>query len=692
MLEISSNASELVLPSEAQLEWMDLGIGVIIHLDVQVFEPDYEFREQWGYTPDPAVFNPRELDTDQWIATAKAAGAQYAVLVAKHCSGFSLWPTEAHDYSVKSSPWKNGEGDIVGDFVKSCKKYGLKPGLYCSAATNAYLNVDNPGRVRSGDPEEQANYNRLVELQLTELWGNYGDIFYVWFDGGVLPPEEGGPDVVPLLKKLQPNAVVYQGPHDWHSLTRFTGNERGEAPDPFWNTTNDLTSDDGTVEVDDRGGAPDGTRWVCGEADLPNRSQSQAFQWGWFWREGDERYLYSVDHLVERYFTSIARNTNLLIGMVIDPRGLVPEADQHQFEQFGDRMRQILSEPVAKATGSGDSLSLALPVGSAPTMLVIGEDIAQGERVRRFEVEALMDGTWTKIWAGTVVGHHRIERFEPIRATELRLIILDSVATPQIADFSVWEVAQSLLNAPLDMTQRCNISIQRSASGEVAMLCTNPALSIRYTLDGSEPNEKSPIFTAPFTLPDGGTIKANAFINHLSHSPTATSVFGVDRSSWRIVNTSLNSPFPNGGAADVAHLLSDDPKTYWHTYHHDKTLSAPPHEVVMDMGREIDVAGFTFLPRNDGTCYGTPDQYAFYLSADGVEWALAAEGEWADVHENFGMHAVELGKHMHGRYLRFVAKHAVDGGDFVTVAGIGVIESACYFLQGKIKKIDPENT
>ncbi|WPJ97344.1 alpha-L-fucosidase [Coraliomargarita algicola] len=672
---MSENTLQLVVPTAAQLEWMDRGIGVIIHLDVQVFEPDYAFREQWGYTPDPAVFNPSELDTDQWIATAKAAGAEYAVLVAKHCSGFSLWPTQAHDYSVQSSPWKDGQGDIVGDFIQSCHKFGLKPGLYCSAATNAYMNVDNPGRVRTGDPEEQANYNRVIELQLSELWGNYGEIFYIWFDGGVLPPEEGGPDIVPLLEQLQPHAVVYQGPHDWYSLTRFTGNERGEAPDPFWNTTHDFTSDDGTVEVDDRGGSPDGARWVCGEADLPNRGQLQAFQGGWFWRDGEERYLYSVDHLVERYFSSIGRNTNLLIGMVVDDRGLVPDAERLQFEQFGTRMRQIFTEPVAKTAGTEYSLSLSLPDGRAPTVLLLSEDIAQGECVRRFEVEALMSGIWTKIWAGTVIGHHRIERFEPIHATELRLNILDRVASPQITEFSAWEVEASLLSGPLDMTQRCQICIQRGASGLVEMSCTNPALSLRYTLDGSEPNAESPIYDAPFALPGGGTVKAKACINHLSQSPTVTAIFGVDRQAWRVVRTSLNSPFPNGGAADVVHLLDDNSKTYWHTYHTDKKLSAPPHEVVLDMGAEREVAAFTFLPRNDGSYSGTPDQYAFYLSVDGHGWTLAAEGIWDDLRENLGMHIVELSQSVLGRYLRFVAKHAVDDADNVIVAGIGIIES-----------------
>jgi alpha-L-fucosidase len=150
-----------------------------------------KWRETRDYQPSASVFNPHELDTDQWIRVAKSFGATYAVLVAKHCSGFSLWPTKAHEYSVKNSPWKNGQGDVVKDFIASCKKYDVKPGLYASASANAFCHVDNPGLVLSGDTEEQKNYNEIVKTQLTELWSQYGDLFEIWFDGGVLPPRKG---------------------------------------------------------------------------------------------------------------------------------------------------------------------------------------------------------------------------------------------------------------------------------------------------------------------------------------------------------------------------------------------------------------------------------------------------------------------------------------------------------------------
>ncbi len=676
-----SSPAALPVPTPAQIAWADSEIGVIIHLDVQVFEPGYAFRTQWGYTPDPSVFTPAGLDTDQWIATAKAAGAKYAVLVAKHCSGFSLWPTEAHDYSVKSTPWRDGKGDVVGDFFKSCAKYGLRPGLYYSTSCNARLQVDNPGTPRSGDAAEQARYNRIVETQLTELWSNYGEIFYIWFDGGVLPPEQGGPTIIPLLKKLQPNAVVYQGPEDWPSLTRFVGNERAEAPDPFWNTTDDLTHDDGTIEKDGLGGNPDGTRWVCGESDMPNRCQKRAFQGGWFWRKDEERFLYSLDHMVECYYTSIGRNTNLLIGMVIDDRGLIPEADRARFLEFGARMGRVFSNRLASTCGSGTSHTLSLPPGSSTNMLSLMEEISEGERVHAYRVEGLVDGKWIVLWKGTSIGHKKVERIAPVAATELRLTVTKSAGEPRIREWSAWSVEDGLFSVPMALLKRPRLSFRRGADGNVGIHCSNPALGIRYTLDGTEPHSRSPVYEKPFPLPDGGVVKAHAFLGDSDEhdaqrtSPTAQAAFGVDRRSWRVVGVSLDSPFANGGQAGVHHLLDDDPKTYWHTFHTDKAKSAPPHEVILDMGREREIEAFTFLPREGGSTEGIPDRYRFELSPDGASWTPAAEGNFADAGEIAGMLRIPLKHSMPGRYLRFIAQHALEDINYVVVAGIGAIEA-----------------
>jgi len=658
-------------PTEPQLAWADAELGVIIHLDLQVFEPGYEFRQAWGYTPDPTVFNPTELDTDQWLEAAVAAGAKYAVLVAKHCSGFSLWPTQAHAYSVASSPWRNGRGDIVADFFRSCEKFGVKPGLYCSLSCNAYFNVDNPGLVRDRDPEKQARYNAMALQQLTELWTNYGPLFEIWFDGGVLPPEQGGPDVAGLMARLQPDAVVFQGPNTWAHPVRDSGNELATAVLPNWSTT-----DADSYQANNghnHGGNPGGDLWAAAECDIPNRKAGQAFQGGWFWREGDDPFIYSGDELIEGYFRSVGQNSNLLIGMVINSRGRFPEPDARAFTDFGDKLRRIFSHQVATTSGTGRELRLTLPPGSRPTVLVLQEDLTGGERVRQFSVDALAGGEWRPIWNGTCIGHKRIERFEPLAASELRLKILESVGEPRIRAFSAYAVEPSLFMVPLNLAQRSKLYIGRNREGIVSITCSNPSLAIRYTTDGGEPTESSEIYSEPFRLTGSGTVKAFAYLpGGDCRSETTAAEFGVLRDAWRIVSASLDSPFANNGAAGILQLLDDDPRTYWHTYHADKLLSAPPHHVVVDMCEPIEIAAFTMMPRlfNLG---GTPDRFYFELSQDGETWLPAAAGEFTDIKEHPVIRCIALNAPQTGRYLRFTAGHALDDADFIALAGIGVI-------------------
>ena len=163
--------SALLFGSVARREAIDgvSDVNVLLlvdHIDAATLKQASPGTRNWIKTAREA---PLLFEADQWVRAAKAAGATYAVLVAKHCSGFSLWPTEAHPYSVKNAPWKNGKGDIVKDFIASCKKYNIKPGIYASAAANGYCYVDNPGVVQPGSPYTQQQYNAIVTRQLTEL-------------------------------------------------------------------------------------------------------------------------------------------------------------------------------------------------------------------------------------------------------------------------------------------------------------------------------------------------------------------------------------------------------------------------------------------------------------------------------------------------------------------------------------------
>src|SRR6185437_2429121 len=145
MMIISANAQAVknVFPTPQQRDWANAEIGVIIDLDMNIFAPDTYQYGQKKTLPSLSVFHPSKLNTAQWIAAAKSAGAKYAVFVAKHGTGFSLWPTKANDYTISQTPWKNGKGDVVADFIKSCKKYGIKPGLYYSVNSSTLYETEN---------------------------------------------------------------------------------------------------------------------------------------------------------------------------------------------------------------------------------------------------------------------------------------------------------------------------------------------------------------------------------------------------------------------------------------------------------------------------------------------------------------------------------------------------------------------
>lgn len=426
-----------VLPTKAHLDWADSEIGVLICFDILVYEPGYDFRKDWNYYPDLSIFNPKELDTDQWISAAKAAGATYAVLVAKHCSGFSLWPTKAHPYSVKNTPWRNGQGDIVKDFVASCKKYRLKPGIYASTTANGYLKADNPGKVVSGDPEEQKKYNEKVKIQQTELWSEYGDLMEVWFDGGVLPPEKGGIDFLGMLKKYQTEAIAFQGPYGYENNIRWVGNEEGVAPYPCWSRADSTTSASGVIEIKGLNGNPEGLFWCPGEADFPLRLNS-SFQGGWFWHKNQDDQLRPLNELMDKYCKSVGRNTNMLLGLVVDNRGLVPNADVQRLKDFGQLIRNNFSDLLGKTDGSGNEFTVKFKSPKLVSYVVIMEDIAKGERILEYKLSGMTEGNWQLISNGSSIGHKRIEVIKDGMFSAIRLQVMKSDGTPLIRTLSCY--------------------------------------------------------------------------------------------------------------------------------------------------------------------------------------------------------------------------------------------------------------
>ncbi|HTW94657.1 MAG TPA: alpha-L-fucosidase, partial [Tepidisphaeraceae bacterium] len=278
----------LPIPTPQQAAWEDDELGTFFHLDIEVFDKDYQARavredqlppdthrtERGRGVPlgsiDAKEFDPTHLDTDQWMRVAKSMGARYAVFTAKHSSGFLMWPSDLFPYGVRQAAWEDGKGDVVADYLASCRKFGISPGLYCSAEGQSYWMMHHARivyhhGVLSGPPEVAREFLDMDERMYAQLWEHAGPIGYMWFDGGVNP---FGPELSPIIARLEPKMVCFNGPMGGApgGLARWSGNEKGYVVYPTWDTT-DITND----QIDRGTGSAEGKYWVPVEANVPLR-------------------------------------------------------------------------------------------------------------------------------------------------------------------------------------------------------------------------------------------------------------------------------------------------------------------------------------------------------------------------------------------------------------------------------------
>ncbi|MCE5269032.1 MAG: alpha-L-fucosidase, partial [Planctomycetaceae bacterium] len=328
------------------------------------------------------------------------------------------------------SRWRDGRGDIVADYMASCRKSDIRPGVYCTVSVNARYKVFEGGLVaRSTGPKDprQVEYSRIAEKMVTELWGNYGPFTYIWFDGGVLSRSKGGPDIVPILRRLQPHAVTFGGPPDSPAgNSRWAGNEDGQIAYPAWSTVaawNDFGSGDPTGKV-----------WQPAECDAPLRNHD------WFWRPGREAKLYSLAELVEMYYRSVGRGSNLILNANIDRDGLVPEADLKRLKELGDEIRRRFGHSIAETSGQGAVVELSLDRPTSIDHVILMEQISEGQRVREYVVEGLVGDHWTELCHGQSIGHKRIERFAPVEVSKVRVRSTKHIAEPLIRKLAVYKV------------------------------------------------------------------------------------------------------------------------------------------------------------------------------------------------------------------------------------------------------------
>jgi len=454
----------LPVPEPKQVEWQQMETYAFIHFGLNTFND-----REWGYgDTDPKVFNPTNLDCEQWAQTLVKAGMKGVILTAKHHDGFCLWPFEGTDYSVKNSPWKNGKGNVVKELSEACKKYGLKFAVYLSPWDRHQANY--------GTPE----YLPYFYAQLHDLLTNYGPVFEVWFDGA-----NGGdgwyggakdirtidrknyynyPRIYEMLDSIQPQAIIFS---DGGPGCRWVGNEKGFAGATNWSFLREGEVHPGYEKSYElQYGHADGNQWVPAECDVSIRP-------GWFYHPEEDDRVKSPDQLVDLYYRSVGHNATLLLNFPVDRRGLIHPVDSANAVRFHEMIQQQLKTnlvagmtPKVSNERGGDFVASALTDDNFDTYwatedgvttadiefsfdtptrmnrMMLQEYIPLGQRVKAFVVEYLDKDTWLPVKLNeetTTIGYKRLLRFETVETKGIRIRITDARGPLCLSNVGVYD-------------------------------------------------------------------------------------------------------------------------------------------------------------------------------------------------------------------------------------------------------------
>ena len=447
------------LPNANQLRWQDMEMYAFIHYSLNTYTD-----QEWGFgNEDPQLFNPSDLDCRQWARVCKQAGMKGIIFTAKHHCGFCMWPSAYTEYSVKNAPWKDGKGDVVRELADACREEGLEFAVYLSPWDRNHPEYGRPA------------YVTYFRNQLRELLTNYGDIFEVWFDGA-----NGGdgwygganetrkidrttyyqwPETYKMIRELQPKCLIWNDGSDRGDL-RWVGTEAGNVGETNWS----LLYHDGDVPYQMlHYGVEDGDVWCPGETNTSIRP-------GWFYHDAENEHVKSLSKLMDTYYKSVGRNSTLLLNFPIAPNGRIHPNDSLRgiaFKKMIDEVFKTDLVATANIKTQGNETIIDFNKPMTFNRFLVEEDIAQGQRVKKFSLEALVDGKWQplkdelveRLRVGehssgmngdglTTIGHRRIICFPTVKATKLRFTITDAKCEPIIKKIGVYLAPELTADIP----------------------------------------------------------------------------------------------------------------------------------------------------------------------------------------------------------------------------------------------------
>ena len=423
-------AQDLPRPTERQLVWQALETTAFIHFTVNTYT-----GKEWGDgTESPSIFNPTDFDAKRMIRTLKKAGFKMAIITAKHHDGFCLWPSDFTAHSVKNSPWRNGNGDVVKEIEQACRKYGLKFGFYLSPWDQNHPSYGTPA------------YDIYYKNQLRELLTNYGEVAEVWFDGAkgknAKNMEYDFAGYWDLVREMQPEAVIFS---DVGPDVRWVGNEKGLAGETMWSTINVKAENapgrmsPAYLNVGDR----NGKLWIPAETDVSIRP-------GWFYHEEENDKVRTPQNLVDLYYTSVGRNSLLLLNIPPNKRGVFSPQDEKNLREFKSIIKKTFKRNLAhkraeKVLTDGQMQTfVTLENDNAYEIdfrkkvtfdrVMLQEHIAEGQRSEEGSIEYWNGTAWSTLCSFTTIGYKRLLRTETISTTKIRFKVSKAIKPVQLSE------------------------------------------------------------------------------------------------------------------------------------------------------------------------------------------------------------------------------------------------------------------